>query len=320
MARARSARIGAFGGEPTPSGRNADVVCTTVMPAARALVRRWTTLSTRPSSAPAAASGAPGEVGELVVTEVAHRDPLHLADDDGGVVGRGEGGEIDGHGGSLADPVSGLGKCGSRRRRPRARGPRRTAGRGPTTPGPSPRAPRPPGRAAKAAAHREGPVGSSARGTTSSTKPRPSASAAAKRVPVRIAWSAAAFPTIRGSVCVAPPTGIMPTRASGNATVQSSADERTSQWRASSNPKPTLLPCIATIIGAGHGLQQAPHVAPQRASRMANRLGAVPNSRRSAPAEKWSPVAVNTTARTGRRRSARRAARRARRACARRTC
>ncbi len=87
----------------------------------------------------------------------------------------------------------------------------------------------------------------------------------------------------------------MPTRASGSATTQSSAAMRTSHCKASSKPKPTALPCIDATIGTGMA-RRSPHTSrPHRASRIANNDGAVPNSLRSAPAEKWSPVAVKTT-------------------------
>ena len=112
------------------------------------------------------------------------------------------------------------------------------------------------------------------------------------------AASAALVPATRGSVWLAPPAGSMPTRASGSATTQSSAAMRTSHCSASSNPNPTALPCIDAIMGTGTA-RRSPHTSrAQRASRMANNDGAVPNSARSAPAEKWSPVARNTTTRT----------------------
>ncbi len=49
------------------------------------------------------------------------------------------------------------------------------------------------------------------------------------------------------------------------------------------------------IIGTGTARRSPQTSRPHRASRIANSDGAVPNSFRSAPAEKCAPAAVNTT-------------------------
>jgi hypothetical protein len=94
----------------------------------------------------------------------------------------------------------------------------------------------PGGRAASASTTSSARLLSDARGTTSSTKPRASASVAGKRAPARIACNAAALPTMRGKVWVAPPTGIIPIRRQRDDTAVSAGGRG-----ARAEPNPTAV-------------------------------------------------------------------------------
>src|SRR5215813_918007 len=137
---------------------------------------------------------------------------------------------------------------------------------------------------------------SSATGTTRSTRPIRSASAAGTRMPVRIISRALPRPTRRGSRCVPPPPGMMARLISVRPSCASSAAMRMSQARASSRPPPRAKPRMAAMMGWLHRSISARKSSRLRASRKWVGVGGSRNSRMSAPAQKArSPAPVMTT-------------------------
>src|SRR5215467_3623856 len=139
-------------------------------------------------------------------------------------------------------------------------------------------------------------VMSSATGTTRSTRPMRSASAAGTRMPVRIISRALPRPTRRGSRWVPPPPGMMARLISVRPSCASSAAMRISQARASSRPPPRAKPWTAAMMGCEHRSISARKSSRLRDSRKWVGVGGSRNSRMSAPAQKArSPAPVMTT-------------------------
>src|SRR5215831_12625675 len=137
---------------------------------------------------------------------------------------------------------------------------------------------------------------SSATGTTRSTRPIRSASAAGTRIPVRIISRALPRPTRRGSRCVPPPPGMMARLISVRPSCASSAAMRMSQARASSRPPPRAKPRMAAMMGCEQRSISARKSSRLRESRKWVGVGGSRNSRMSAPAQKArSPAPVMTT-------------------------
>ena len=87
--------------------------------------------------------------------------------------------------------------------------------------------------------------------TTRSTRPIRSASSAPTKRPVKMRSLARAGPTSRGSRCVPPAPGMMPSRISGWPSRALSPATRRSQHSASSQPPPRAYPVTAAIVGLG---------------------------------------------------------------------
>src|SRR5215467_10597450 len=137
---------------------------------------------------------------------------------------------------------------------------------------------------------------SSATGTTRSTRPIRSASAAGTRMPVRIISRALPRPTRRGSRWVPPPPGMMARLISVRPSCASSAAMRISQARASSRPPPRAKPRMAAMTGCEQRSISARKSSRLRDSRKFVGVGGSRNSRMSAPAQKArSPAPVMTT-------------------------
>src|SRR5215468_9222531 len=137
---------------------------------------------------------------------------------------------------------------------------------------------------------------SSATGTTRSTRPIRSASAAGTRMPVRIISRALPRPTRRGSRWVPPPPGMMARLISVRPSCLSSAAMRISQARASSRPPPRAKPRMAAMMGCEQRSISARKSSRLRDSRKWVGGGGSRNSRMSAPAQKArSPAPVMTT-------------------------
>ena len=141
-------------------------------------------------------------------------------------------------------------------------------------------------RANATAAVRRSPV------TTSSTRPASCASAAPIGSPERIIAMALSMPTSRGSRCVPPAPGMMPSLISGSPRRVSGAATRKWQASASSSPPPSGVPCRAATIG----LPMASIVAMTLVS--TGSRGGLPNSAMSAPATKVRPAQAITIADT----------------------
>src|SRR5215471_5819959 len=137
---------------------------------------------------------------------------------------------------------------------------------------------------------------SSATGTTRSTRPIRSASAAGTRMPVRMISRALPRPTRRGSRWVPPPPGMMARLISVRPSCASSAAMRISQARASSRPPPRAKPRMAAMMGCEQRSISARKSSRLRDSRKWVGVGGSRNSRMSAPAQKArSPAPVMTT-------------------------
>ena len=95
---------------------------------------------------------------------------------------------------------------------------------------------------------------------------------------------------VRGRVWVPPAAGMSPRFASGILKEASVDARRRSQRRAISNPEPMQWPWMATIRGLSRSRKRPQRSRLQRASRAATTDGAVPNSVRSAPAQKLLPM------------------------------
>ena len=103
---------------------------------------------------------------------------------------------------------------------------------------------RPPSwRACATAAARRSPAASS------SISPAASAAALDTRSPLQIMPMARGMPTMRGSRCVPPAPGMMPSVTSGRPTTVPGAATRASQPSASSKPPPSAAPCSAATTG-----------------------------------------------------------------------
>ena len=123
--------------------------------------------------------------------------------------------------------------------------------------------------------------------TTRSTIPSVAASLAPTRRPAPMSAMARATPTSRGSRCVPPAPGRMPSFTSGSPTVAPAVASRRSQASASSNPPPSALPDIAATIGCRHA-------SIARITSGSDGSSGASISRMSAPATKSRPAPVST--------------------------
>ena len=112
------------------------------------------------------------------------------------------------------------------------------------------------------------------------------------RSPEHTSWIALATPTRRGSRCVPPAPGIMPSVTSGSPTTVPGSATRASQPSASSNPPPSAAPCNAATTGLATN-----SMARMTAGNCGSSSG-LPNSRRSEPATKVVPWPMMTAARS----------------------
>ena len=109
---------------------------------------------------------------------------------------------------------------------------------------------------------------------------------------------AAPSPTIRGSRCVPPHPGGIPSVTSGCAIFMRSDPSRMSHARATSQPPPRAKPLMAAITGTPRA-SMASHMPWPRAANSRAASTSIPAMRAmSAPAENARPAPVSTTART----------------------
>ena len=126
----------------------------------------------------------------------------------------------------------------------------------------------------------------------SSTRPAASASLAGIGSPDRIIGSAFSMPTRRGSRCVPPAPGMIPSLISGRPSRVPAAATRKWQPIVSSSPPPSGVPCTAAMVGFfTSSMMVITSIRP-------GGCGGLPNSVMSAPATNVRPAPVRMIAST----------------------